>query len=58
MNEIELIDFCEEHFTDYAVCKALKCEELCKEYGKPDCAACYEVKHYNEQLYNILRERR
>lgn len=35
MNEIELIDFCEEHFTDYAVCKALKCEELCKDDDCP-----------------------
>lgn len=35
MNEVELIDFCEEHFADYAVCKALKCEELCKDDDCP-----------------------
>lgn len=35
MNEIELIDFCEEHFTDYDICKTLGCQEMCIEVDCP-----------------------
>ena len=35
MTDMELLDFCEDHFCEYSVCQALKCEENCKDEDCP-----------------------
>ena len=35
MTDAELLDFCEEQFCQYDVCKALECDDLCKEDDCP-----------------------
>lgn len=35
MSDIDLLNFCWGRFCDYDVCKALKCESLCKDEDCP-----------------------
>ena len=35
MSDRKLLDFCWEKFTDYDVCKALKCEDMCEDEDCP-----------------------
>ena len=35
MTDAELLDYCEDMFCDYKVCKALNCHENCKEEDCP-----------------------
>ena len=47
MSDRDLLNFCWERFCDYDVCKALKCESLCKD---EDCPLAQLFERFDSRL--------
>lgn len=47
MTDAELLDYCEDHFCEYAVCKALECEEDCMD---EDCPLVQLFRRFKENM--------